>query len=574
MQCTVAELIFEYLELQGITHIFGIPGLTLEPFLIACRKKGTITPILSKHEEGAAFMADGYARVKGVPGVCFSTSGPGVTNLVSGVASAYVDGIPMAVFSGQIPTYTNKKGTLQDSTGVGIDSVKIFETVCKSSAMFSSKYAAQYDIEQAFIYAMTGRKGPVHLSLPKDILMETVDVELPTGPFIPPPAEYFDRKRVIEATKELCEAESPVILIGSGAITSDACPEIIELAEMYQIPVATTPKSKGAFPEDHPLALGVLGFGGSLLAESYIKSEAVDVLLVIGSSLNQTTTFSWDPAIAPSKCFININIDPTVISINYRPDIPLIGDAKTVISEISFRALRYLDDQEEAIQKRFDSFKTLKEQTPMLLNAEIMQSEQIPMKPQRLIRDLQEGLPDDAILFCDVGSHLIWALHYLKMKKPGHFIAPFGLLTMGFGTAGAIGGKLAAPDKPVVALVGDGCFCMNGMEIATAVNYDIPVVWVVMNNGLLGLIHTMQSLAIGEDTILTHFKPIDFAKLAESLGAVGVTVRKPGALATELPKAIASGKPTVIDCYIDPIEKPPILSFAQGAQDYAVRTLH
>ena len=574
MKCTVAELIFEYLELQGITHMFGVPGLTLEPFLIACRKKGTIIPILTKHEEGAAFMADGYARVKGVPGVCFSTSGPGVTNLISGVANAYVDEVPIAVFSGQIPTYTNKKGTLQDSTGVGIDSVKLFDTICKSSSMLTSRYAAQYDLEQAFISAMTGRKGPVHISMPKDILMETVEVTLPTRPFIPPPAEYFDRKRVIDATRELCEAKSPVILIGTGAVASGACQDISEMAEMLQIPVATTPKAKGAFPEDHPLSLGVLGFGGSLLAEEYIKSDERDLLLVIGSSMSQTTTFSWDPSIIPSKCFININIDPMEIEINYHPDIPLIGDARTVISEMSFRALRYLDDLEQSIEKRKETFAEIKRKTPGVVDPDLMNSEQVPIKPQRLIRDLQEGLPEDAILFCDVGSHLVWALHYLKINHPGQFIAPFGLLTMGFGTAACIGGKLAAPERPVVALVGDGCFCMNGMEIATAVNYDIPVVWVVMNNGLLGLIHTLQSYSIGDDTILTRFKQIDFAKLAESLGATGITVREPGALAKALPLALASGRPTVIDCYIDPEDKPPVGSFAKGAKDYAVRTLH
>lgn len=574
MKCTVAELIYEYLEMQGVTHIFGIPGLTLEPFLIAGRKKSSITQILTKHEEGAAFMADGYARVKGTPGACFSTSGPGVTNLISGVAGAYVDGIPIAVFTGQIPTYTNKKGTLQDSTGIGLDSVRMLETVTKSSTMLSSRFAAQYDIEQAFIYAMSGRKGPVHLSLPKDILNETVDVTLPVFPFIPPPAEYFDRKRVIDATLEICKAESPVILIGTGAVSSGACDEIRELAEMFQIPVATTPKAKGAFPEDHPLALGVLGFGGSPLAFEYIRSEERDLLLVIGSSLNQTTTFSWDPALLPSRCFININIDPTIIGINYRPDIALIGNAQTVISEISFRALRYLDEKEESIQKRADQFQEYKSRHPMVEDPDLMNSEEVPIRPPRLIRDLQEGLPPDAILFCDVGSHLVWALHYLKIQKPGQFIVPFGLLTMGYGTAGSIGGKLAAPKRPVVALVGDGCFCMNGMEIATAVNYDIPVVWVIMNNGLLGLIHTMQSYTLGDETILTRFKQIDFALLAQSLGAEGITITRPGELARVLPEAIASGKPTVIDCIINPEDKPPVSSFAKGAMDYAVRTLH
>lgn len=574
MKCTVAELIFDYLEQQGIDHIFGVPGLVLEPFLTTCVKKASITPVLTKHEEGAAFMADGYARIKGVPGVCFATSGPGVTNLISGVAGASLDGIPLIVFSGQIPTFTNRKGTLQDSTGIGIDSVKIFETICKSSLMITSPYAAEYDLKSSCIHAMTGRKGPVHLSLPKDILMETIEVATPEKPFELPAAEYFDRKQVIEAARELCGAEHPAILVGTGAVASGACQEIIELAEMYQIPVATTPKAKGAFPEDHPLALGVLGLGGSPLAESYIKSKTVDVLLVVGSSLNQTATFSWDPEILPSRSLINVNIDPTIININYPADIPLIGDAKTVISEISFRALRYLDEQEAAITKRSLAFMEEKKQKGMVIEPEKMQSSQVPIKPQRLIQDLQDGLPDDAILFSDVGSHLIWALHYLKMNRPGQFIAPFGLLTMGFGTAAAIGGKLAAPDRPVVAIVGDGCFGMNGMEVATAVNYDIPVVWVVMNNSMLGLIHAFQSLSLGEETILTRFKPMDCAKLAESLGAVGITVREPGELARVLPEAIASGKPTVIDCIIDPVEKPPIISFAAGARDYAARTLH
>ncbi|MCQ1538476.1 thiamine pyrophosphate-binding protein [Methanocalculus taiwanensis] len=574
MKCTVAELIFDYLEQQGIDHIFGVPGLVLEPFLAACRKKGTITPILAKHEEGAAFMADGYARVKGLPGVCFATSGPGVTNLISGVAGASLDGIPLLVFSGQIPTFTNRKGTLQDSTGVGIDSVKIFETICKSSMVLSSPHAAEYDLRSSYIHAMTGRKGPVHLSLPKDILMETIEISIIEEPFTPPVAEYFDRKRVIEATRELCIAEKPAMLVGSGAVASGASQEIVELAEMFRIPVATTPKAKGAFPEDHPLALGVLGLGGSPLAECYIKSSEIDVLLVVGSSLNQISTFSWDPAILPSKTLININIDPTIININYTADIPLIGDAQTVISEISFRALRYLDEQEEMIEKRYADFQREKQHQNMVVDPEKMMSDQVPIKPQRLIFDLQNGLPKDAILFSDVGSHLLWALHYLKMTRPGQFIAPFGLLTMGFGTAAPIGGKLAAPDRPVVAIVGDGCFGMNGMEIATAVNYNLPIVWIVMNNSMLGLIHAFQSLSLGEDTILTRFRRIDFAKLAGSLGAVGITITEPGELARLLPEAIASGKPTVFDCLIDPDEKPPITSFATGARDYAARTLH
>jgi acetolactate synthase-1/2/3 large subunit len=573
MKCSVNELIFRYLEAAGVEYIFGIPGMTLEPFLITCRKYGRVTPVLAKHEEGAAFMADGYARVKGTLGACFGTSGPGVTNLISGVATAYADEVPVVVFTGQIPTFTNRKGTLQDSTGKGIDSVQLFHPVCKSSSMLLSRYSAQYDLEQALCFALTGKRGPVHISLPKDIQTEEIDVAaLPSG-FVPLTTEYFDRKLVIDAARELVNAECPAILMGSGAMLSGASADIRDLAEMLQVPVATTPRAKGAFPENHPLSLGVLGLSGSPLADEYIKSGSIDVLLVIGASLNQITTLSWDPRIAPSRCLIHVNIDPTAIGVNYRADISLIGDARTIVNEISFRVLRDLESAQVRIAARSGKVARTKEQVGMFLEPEKMDSEAVPLKPQRLMRDLQECLPDDAILFSDVGNNLLWTLHYLKMCRPGSYVAPFGLLTMGYATAAAIGGKLAAPDRPVIANVGDGCFFMNGMEVATAVTYDIPVVWIVHNNAQLGLIHTFQSFTLGEDTILTRFRRADFAGFAEALGANGYVVERPGELKKVLPDAIAAKKPAVIDCIIDPDEKPPVSSFVKGAKDYVMRTL-
>ncbi|MCX6694119.1 MAG: thiamine pyrophosphate-binding protein [Methanomicrobiales archaeon] len=573
MKATVADLIFQYLDVLGVEYIFGVPGMTLEPFLGACRKNGKVIPVLTKHEEGAAFMADGYARVHGTMGACFGTSGPGVTNLISGIANSYVDEVPVIVFTGQIPTFTNRKGTLQDSTRKGINSVQLFDPVCKSSVIITSKYTAQYDIRQALEYALSGKRGPVHLSIPKDIQAAEVEVEMKPSAFTPPVAEYFDRRLVINAAEELVRAVSPVILIGSGAVASGASEEIKDLAEMVKIPVATTPKAKGAFPEDHPLALGVLGLGGSPLAEAYIKSDMVDLLLVVGASLNQATTLSWDPKIAPSRCLIHINIDPTEIGVNYHADIPLVGDARTIVNEISFRVLRFLGDQETVASDREEQIAAMRGSVGTCIAPEKMMSNAVPLKPQRLIRDLEEALPDDAILFTDVGSHLIWAIHYLNVKKPGSFIAPFGLLTMGYATAAAIGGKLAAKERPVVALVGDGCFQMNGMEVATAVNYNVPVVWVIMNNGRLGLIHALQRYTFGDDTILTKFSQVDFARIAEGLGAVGVRVTCPGELTRALPEAIRSERPTVIDCIIDPDELPPVTPFVEGAREFAIRAL-
>jgi acetolactate synthase-1/2/3 large subunit len=573
MRCTVSELIFRYLEAAGVEYIFGVPGLSLEPFLFTSRKYGKVTPILAKHEEGAAFMADGYARCRGTLGVCFGTSGPGVTNLISGVATAYTDEIPVVIFTGGIPTFTNRKGTIQDSTGKGIDSVQLFRPVCKASSLLVSKYSAQYDIEQALRYALTVKRGPVHLSIPKDIQGEEVEAAAIPSKFTAPATEYYDRKLVIEAARELMDAESPVILAGSGAMLSGAAGDIRDLAEMLQIPVATTPRAKGVFPEDHPLSLGVLGLSGSPLADETIKSGSVDVLLVIGASLNQVTTFSWDPRIAPSRCLIHVNIDPTAIGANYHADIPLVGDARTVVNEISFRVIRDLDHAQVRIAARSEKNSRMKKQVGMFLEPEKMDSEAVPIKPQRLMRDLQECLPEDAILFSDVGNNLLWTLHYLKMQRPGSYIAPFGLLTMGYATAAAIGGKLAAPDRPVIASVGDGCFFMNGMEVATAVSYNIPVVWIVHNNARLGLIHTFQSYTVGEDTVLTRFHQADFAGFARALGANGYVVRRPGELAGILPEALAAKKPAVIDCIIDPAEKPPVGTFVTGAKDYIMRTL-
>ncbi|NMB78330.1 MAG: thiamine pyrophosphate-binding protein [Methanomicrobiales archaeon] len=573
MKCSVSELLLHYLKEAGTDYIFGVPGLTLEPFLISCKKSGQITPVLTKHEEGAAFMADGYARVRGTLGACFATSGPGATNLVSGVATSYTDETPVMVITGQIPTFTNRRGTVQDSTGKGIDSVELFRPITKASSVIISTHSAQYDIEQALSVALTGRKGPVHLSIPKDIQAGSLELAAMPSRYVPPSTEFFDRRLVIDAARELVRAANPVILAGAGAVHSGAMDDILDLAGMLNIPVATTPHAKGAIPEDHPLSLGVLGWAGSPAAEGYVKSGSVDVLLVIGSSLNQVTTLSWDPRIAPTRCLIHVNIDPTIIGVNYPTQIPLVGDAKTITNEISFRVLRDLESVQATVDAREKTIADEKARLGAVFEPEKMQSGAMPLKPQRLMADLQACLPENAIVFADVGNNLLWVQHYLKLKRPGSFFAPFGLLTMGYSVSAAIGGKLAAPDRPVIASVGDGDFFMNGMEVATAVNYDVPVVWIVHNNARLGLIHNLQSYTLGEETILTRFRAADFAAIARGLGAEGYTVTKPGELTEVLPKALATGRPAVIDCIIDPQELPPMGAFVKGAREYAERAL-
>jgi acetolactate synthase-1/2/3 large subunit len=571
MKMTVADLVLKYLEAEGVEYIFGIPGTSLVPFFDACNRNSNIKPILAKHEGGAAFMADGYARVNESLGVCFGTSGPGATNLVTGVANAFVDNIPVLVLTGQVSTAAYGKGTFQDSTKKGVDSVLMFDPITKHSSMIISKYKASDEIREALRIALTDKKGPVHLSLPKDIMTEEIEVEVPSSSTYRLSTEYFDRRLVIEAAKELMSANWPVILVGTGAVTSGACDDIRELAEMLSIPVATTPKAKGAFPEDHPLALGVLGLCGSPLAERCIKSGQTDVLLIIGASLNQITTMSWDPKLAPSKSLIHVNIDPAEIGKNYRADIPLVGDARTIVNEISFRILRYMVQGKEKVMNREEKIAQLRRETGMYSEPEKLESNSVPVKPQRMVKELQEALPDDAILFVDTGNPICWAIHNMQFRKPNSFITPLGMLTMGYSTAAAVGGKLAAGERPVVALVGDGCFLMNGMEVATAVDYDIPVVWIVQNNARLGLVHELQKFSLGDKTVVTTFKEVNVAKIAEGLGTIAYRISKPSELKKLLPEAISSGKPTVIDCLIDPDEVPPLTPYMEGLRNFSHR---
>lgn len=569
MNITTSELLLRYLEGEGVEYIFGVPGTSLVPLYDAMNKQDSIKPILTKHEEGAAFMADGYARVSGKLGVCYSTSGPGATNLVTGVANAYMDNVPLLVITGQVPTSIYGKGTFQDSTKEGVDSVALFDPITNYSEMIISRYKMPESLREAIRIAFSGKKGPVHLSYPKDIMEAEIEDELIPLKRYRVESNYFDRRLVIEAAEKLVNAKKPAMLVGSGVVASDATMEVLELVEMLNIPVATTPKAKGAFPENHPLSLGVLGFSGSPAAEKYLMGD-VDVLLVVGASLNQLTTLSWDPKLEPTDSLIHINIDPSEIGKNYVADIGLIGDCQAVLNEISFRILRELQKSDPKKDRQVKDIVEFKKKVGMFLDEDKMYSESVPIKPQALMREIQENLPEEAIVFVDTGNHICWVIHYMQFNRP-NFISAFGMLSMGYSTAAAIGGKLAAPDKPVIAIVGDGCFQMNGMEVATAVNYDIPVIWIVENNSKLGLVHELQRFDLGEKTVSTTFKEVNFAKIAEGLGAKGYRIKKPGEMSRILPEAIDSGLPTVIDVIIDPDEVPPIEGWIKGVDKLSSR---
>lgn len=555
----VAELIIAALKRMDVKYIFGIPGGAIEDLNTAIYNNRFITPIVAKHEEGAAFMADGFARVSGELGVCCATSGPGASNLITGLASAYADSIPVLALTGQVATSVFGKGALQEASAEGVDIVSIFRTFTKYSGMLITEERAQYMIQKAIRLATTGLTGPVHLNLPINLMKNTVPAE-PMPCSVMANTRLFNGEAIDHAARKLVRARRPLIIAGWGVALSRAAYELRDLARLLRIPVVTSPKGKGVFPESDDLSLGVLGFAGQPEAKEYAIDGDVDVILAVGTSFNEMLTGGWNNKLLPTDELIQIDINVENIGKNYCATIGLPGDARIILLEL-YRAV-------EQIMERYDieifdrnDLAELKQKhrerdTPP-------QTREGLYHPRHLIADLQRSCPEDTIYFADMGSIMAWSIRYMKIDIPYSFMMGLGFASMGYAVAAPVGAKLARPQRPVVALVGDGSFQMNGFEVATAVNYQIPVVWVVFNNSMLGMVYHGRKLFTNEipDGLTSRFKRVDFAKVAEGLGARGITIDKPGGITPELmDEILASGYPTVIDVIIDEEAVPPIHS--------------
>jgi len=558
-ETTAARLLVEYLKVEGVEYVFGIPGGALITFYEAMHDLGGIKAVLAKHEGGAAFMADGYARASGKIGVCCSTTGPGVTNLMTGVACAYADSIPLLVITGQVSTASFGKGAFQESSCHGVDVVDMLKSVTKSSVMIPSAEKTGDVIRAALRTAMSGRKGPVHINFPMDYMKKPVRYcVVPSGEYRVTSGQ-FDRDAIKAASRELVNAKRPAIMAGSGVSLAGACEELRRLAEKLNIPVITSPKGKGVFPENHLLSMGVLGFGASPQAEKYLLSGEVDVLLAVGTSLGEASTCGWDPRLQPSKALVQIDIDPQEISKNYSATHGILGDARTALRELNFQVERDLRWREIQEGPSVEWIREFKRTTPRWLDPEKMDSTATPLKPQRVIKELQEALSADTMLFVDAGTSVFWAFHYFCSREPGNFFVNTGLFSMGHGTAACIGGKLARPGSAAVALVGDAAFAMNGMEVHTAVDLGLPVVWLVLNNGGCGMIYHGERMLFGDKfTCSLYNKKLDVAGIARGLGALSFLAKEPGEVKACLAEALASGRPAVIEAQVDLFETPPM----------------
>jgi acetolactate synthase-1/2/3 large subunit len=531
----------------------------LFPFFDAVELDPELALVVSRHEEGAAFMADGFARSSGRLAVCAGTSGPGSTNLLTGVACALADGVPMLVLTGQVASHALGRGAAQEASREDIDIVAMFRPVTKYSALVATAEGIALHLRRALRQALTGRPGPVHLNVPVDVWERPLEESWFAPETYRPSTATFDRTAVRKATDALLGASYPVILAGSGVSIARAEEHLLALAELLPARVATTPRGKGVFPEDHPLSLGVLGTAGHRAAREVLLEPGADLLLTAGASLNETSTFNWDPRLRQGRTLAQLDIDCDRIGRNYPVDIPLVGDAQAILIETLYHAHRGIREGRSP-SSRWREAPPLERGHGRYLDAALRTSDALPLSPPRWRCDLEEVLPPDALVFSDIGGHMLFNLHHLCIGARRRFFINLNFGSMGHGTVAPIGAALAHPGRPVFAIVGDGCFAMNGNELLTAAEYDVPVVWLVETNHMHAITwHCSALLTDGRGLEAARFRrPLEVAAIARAMGLHAWIVDRPGQLQAAVREALALAGPALIEVRVDGSVPPPL----------------
>jgi len=530
---TGAKALIESLKQQKVDVIFGIPGGAIIPIHDELYDTKEIRHILMRHEQCAAHAADGYARASGRVGVCMATSGPGATNLVTGIANAYMDSSPVIALTGQVPRPFIGKDAFQETDIVGITT-----PITKYNFQVSKASEIPRIVKMAFYIASTGRPGPVLVDLPKDTQTEIEEIEFDDDIEIRGYKPNYDPHplQIGRAANLLLNAEKPVIIAGGGVISSGASSELLALAELLQAPVSTTLMGKGCIPEDHPLSLGLLGMHGTI-ASNLIVSEA-DVLLAVGIRFSDRTTGNIEK-FCPDAKIIHIDIDTAEIGKNIQPHVPIVADAKRALKALKKQIIQKLIKKERSAW--MNRIRELKEQHEEMSNKQ-------GISPPRLMKELRKMLPVDTIITTEVGQNQMWAALYLKAYKPRTFISSGGLGTMGFGFPASLGAKVACPDVPVVDIAGDGSFLMTEQDLASSVTEKIPVIVIILDNRFLGMVAQWQRLFYDRRySSIDLGETPDFVKLAEAFGAQGIYAGSLSEFKKAVRTALKSDVTTVID---------------------------
>ena len=531
MKLTGAEIVIECLKEQGVDTVFGYPGGTILNVYDALYKhQDEIFHILTSHEQGAAHAADGYARATGKVGVCLATSGPGATNLVTGIATAFMDSIPVVAITANVNLPLLGKDSFQEVYIAGV-----FMPITKHSYIVKDVNDLAKTIRKAFVIAKSGRPGPVLVDITKDVTAALCDYERQT-PVAPTKTAKYTDADIDAAVAVIKEAKKPFIYLGGGAIASDAVKEVAEFAELIDAPVCDTLMGKGAFDGHSDRYTGMIGMHGTKIS-NFGVSEC-DLLIALGARFSDRVVGNASKFASNAKV-LHIDIDAAEIDKNIKTYTSLVGDLKEVLNKLNSK----LEKQEHNTWMMH--IQELKERYPLSYNKNVLSGPYI-------IEEIDRITEGKAIISTDVGQHQMWAAQYYHYTQPRTFLSSGGLGTMGYGLGACIGAKMGCPDKICINIAGDGCFRMNMNELATASRYNIPIIQVVINNHVLGMVRQWQSLFYDHRYSQTVLEDkVDFAKVAEGLGCEAITVTTKEEVAPAIEKAIACGKPVLLNCIID-----------------------
>jgi acetolactate synthase-1/2/3 large subunit len=557
---TGAQALIRSLELAGTEVVFGIPGGAILPAYDPLIES-SVRHVLMRHEQGAGHAAEGYAHATGRPGVCFATSGPGGCNLVTALADALMDSIPVVAITGQVPTGVIGNDAFQEADITGVTM-----SVTKHNRLVTRTEDIPEAIAEAFHIASTGRPGPVLVDVPKDVLINTAPFEWPDRVDLPgyKPTTHGNRKQVREAVKLIMASERPVLYVGGGVIRANASDDVRTLAETGRLPVVTTLMARGAFPDDHELALGMPGMHGNYTAVTAMQRS--DLLIAIGARFDDRVTGNLATFATDAKV-IHVDIDPAEIGKNRAADVPIVGDAAHVTAALAAELeravaadgavdrspwLAQLDEWKRGFPYRYQ------------------QDDDSAIKPQFVVERIHAATGGDATIVSGVGQHQMWGSQFFRFSRPRQWINSGGLGTMGFAVPAALGAKVGRPDERVVAIDGDGCFQMTSQELATSTTERIPIVVAILNNGHLGMVRQWQELFYDErysGVRLTQDVP-DYVRLAEAYGAIGLRAETPADVDAALDKALSvTDRSVVIDFRCDQGEMVFPMVPAGGSND-------
>ncbi|MCM8799197.1 MAG: biosynthetic-type acetolactate synthase large subunit [Candidatus Omnitrophica bacterium] len=537
---TGAQILIECLKREGVEVIFGYPGGAVLPIFDQLYDS-SIRFILTRHEQAAAHAADGYARATGKVGVCIATSGPGATNLTTGIATAYMDSIPIVAITGQVKTHLIGNDAFQEADVTGIT-----RPITKYNYLVKKTEDLARVVREAFYIASTGRPGPVLIDIPVDIQQKDVEFIWPEKVEIRgyKPTYFGHPGQIKKAIKLILQAKKPLLFVGGGVITSGASESLRELAEKLNIPVTTTLMGLGSFRSSHPLSLGMLGMHGTVYANLAVQNA--DLIIAVGARFDDRVTGRID-AFAPYAKIIHIDIDPSSISKNVKVDVPIVGDAKNVLSQL----LEELEDVKELpnIKAWLEQIHEWKRKHPLRYR-----DDSKIIKPQYVVEQIYELTRGEAIIATEVGQNQMWAAQWYKFNHPRRFLSSGGLGTMGYGFPAAMGAKVGCPERIVFDIAGDGSIQMNIQELATCVCNKIYVKVAILNNGYLGMVRQWQELFYKKRYSYTCLYNPDFVKLAQSYGAVGIRVTKKEEVTSAIKKALEIDNVVFIDFHIEPEE--------------------